>query len=104
ETDLRIRKRLTLGDQCLAFDDVEAGHDLGDGVLDLDAWVDLDEVKLARIGVEEKLDGASVVEANRMAHRQGRVENPLAEHRIEVLRGGDFDDFLVPALQRAIAL
>ena len=47
----------------LRLDDVDAGHLLGDGVLDLDARVDLDEIGGVRIGIHQELDraGADIV-------------------------------------------
>jgi hypothetical protein len=47
----------------LRLDDVDAGHLLGDGVLDLDARVHLDEVELARVHIHQELDraGADIV-------------------------------------------
>ena len=52
-----------LGDPDLRLHDVEAGHDLGHGVLDLDARVDLDEVEGAGVGIHQELDraGADIV-------------------------------------------
>ena len=46
------------GDPDLRLDDVDAGHLLGDGVLDLDARIDLDEIELAGVGIHQELDGA----------------------------------------------
>ena len=48
QADLRVGQALPLGDQNLAFDDVDAGHHLGHGVLDLDARIDLDEIETRR--------------------------------------------------------
>ena len=45
-------------DADLRLDDVDAGHLLGDGVLDLDARIDLDEVELAGVGIHQEFDGA----------------------------------------------
>ena len=47
----------------LRLDDVDAGDDLGDRVLDLDARIDLDEVELAGVGIHQELDraGADIV-------------------------------------------
>ncbi len=42
----------------LRLDDVDAGHLLGDGVLDLDARIDLDEVEFAGVGILQELDRA----------------------------------------------
>ena len=47
-----------LGDADLRLDDVDAGDHLGDGVLDLDARIDLDEVELAGVGIHQELDRA----------------------------------------------
>ena len=44
---LANRERLPGRDQHLLADEVEAGHELGDGVLDLDARVHLHEVVVA---------------------------------------------------------
>ena len=46
------------------LDDVDAGDHFGDGVLDLDARIDLDEVELARVGIDQELDGAGVLVAD----------------------------------------
>ena len=43
----RERERLACGDPDLLADEVEPGHELGDGVLDLDARVHLEEEVLA---------------------------------------------------------
>ena len=42
----------------LRLDDVDAGHLLGDGVLDLDARIDLDEIEFPGVGVLQELYGA----------------------------------------------
>ena len=51
--------------------EVEAGHELGDAVLDLEARVHLEEV-VAPIGVEQELDRRGVVELDRCRPRAGR--------------------------------
>ena len=50
-----------LGDADLRLDDVDAGHLLGDRVLDLDARIDLDEVEGAGIGIHQELDRAGAL-------------------------------------------
>ena len=71
-----------------ALDDVEAGHLLGDGVLDLDARVDLDEVELARVG-----DRRGTRPCRRCRSRTARPtasaasQMPLPDRRVEVRRG-----------------
>ena len=60
---------------------------------------------MPRIGVEEKLDGAGVVEPGRAADGEGGVPEVPARRRIgKIRRRRDLDDLLMPALQRAIAL
>ena len=58
EVALRHRQRQPGGDANLLFHEIDAGHFLGDRVLDLDARVHLHEVKLAVL--EEELDRAGV--------------------------------------------
>ena len=88
----------------LALHHVVAGHLLGDGVFDLNARIDLDEVELAGVGVDEELDGGGVVEPDGPADGQRRVEDALPQGRVEVRRRGDLDDLLVAALDGAVAL
>ena len=59
----------------LRLDDVDAGHLLGDGVLDLDARIDLDEVEAPGRGVLQELHraGADVV------GRRGDLQRVAAE-------------------------
>ena len=104
QADFGVGQRPALGDQDLALDDVVAGDLLGDGVLDLDARIDLDEVELAAVGVDEELDGAGVVQADGPADGEGGVEDALAQGGIEIGGGGDLDDLLMAPLHGAIAL
>jgi hypothetical protein len=97
-------QRVALRDQDLGADEVEAGDDLGDGVLDLDARVHLDEEPLVAVEVVEELDRAGVVVADLLGHARGG----LAKLRT-ILFGAaearrDLDDLLVAALHRAVAL
>jgi len=54
-----------LGDADLRLDDVDPGDLLGDGVLDLDARVHLDEVEASGVGIHQELDSAGMGVANR---------------------------------------
>jgi hypothetical protein len=98
------RQLVTGGHQQLQLDQVETGHQLGHRVLDLEAGVHLQEVGLARVGVEQELDGAGVDVADLPGQRHRRPGD-LAAHL-----GGDrrgrrlLDHLLVPALGRAVAL
>ena len=84
-------------DQDLALDDVEPGHLLGDGVLDLDA-VDLDEVELAgrcRRGTRPCRRYPAARPADRP---RGLAEDAARRLRIEVRRRCDLHHLLMAAL------
>ena len=87
-----------------ACDDVDAGDHLGDGVLHLDARVDLDEEEVARVGVDQELHRAGAAVADRAAEAHGGGADLVAQRRVEVRRGRDLHDLLVAALHRAVAL
>ncbi len=99
-----IEKAVALGDEDLRADEVDAGDAFGDGVLDLDAGVHFDEEPVVLIHVVEKLDGARVVVADAFGEFHGGVAKLLPHDGIEVHGWRDFDDFLVTALDGAIAL
>ena len=105
QVDLRVGERLARGDQDLALDQVDVGHDLGDGVLDLDARIDLDEVEARpsrrRPGTRPSRHCHSA-RGGRAATAASQIA--CADFRIEVVRRRDLDDLLVPALNRAVAL
>ena len=82
--------------------EVDIGDHLGDGMLDLDAGVHLDEVELAVL--VEEFDGADA-EIFHLLHRLGHREpDLLALRRGERGRGAFLPDLLVAPLQRAVAL
>ena len=74
-----------------------------DGVLDLDTRVDFDEVVSAHL-VDQELGGACVSVPDALRQFDRVAENRLANLLGEVSRGGDLDDFLMSALDRAVAL
>mmetsp|Transcript_15979 Transcript_15979/g.37862 ORF Transcript_15979/g.37862 Transcript_15979/m.37862 type:complete len:629 (-) Transcript_15979:82-1968(-) len=90
-------------DAHLRLDEVDAGDLLGDGVLHLDAGVDLDEVVLA-VGLDEELDGAGVQVVGALDQPERVVLHLLAQLGREVPRGRDLDDLLVAALDGAVTL
>ena len=104
QTDHRVGQRVSLGDQDLRADEVNAGDLLGDRVLDLDTRVHLDEVVLSGLRVHEELDGTGVhvVHLPRDLYRVGSD----GRDRIRIYRPGGrvLDDLLVAALQRAVTL
>ena len=69
EADLRIVESVALGDADLPTDDVDPGDLLGDGVLDLDPRIDLDEIEPVGVGIDEELDRAGVLVAGHPADR-----------------------------------
>ena len=91
------------GDVQLQPDQVDAGGDLGDRVLDLQPGVDLEEGEQLLPGVVEELDGARAAVAHGQREPLGRrlqLGDLLGgEHR----RGGLLDDLLVAPLHRAVA-
>ncbi|KMU86024.1 hypothetical protein CIHG_03555 [Coccidioides immitis H538.4] len=87
------------GDLDLGGDDVDAGDLLGDGVLDLDAGFDLDEVVAVEL-VDEELGGAGVAVADGLGQLDGVGEDAVADVDGEVLGRGELDDLLVAALGR----
>ena len=76
-----IGERRSRRDAELRLDEVDARHLLGDGVLDLDARVALDEEVLAGLGRDEELDGAGVDVVGGARQLDRVVEDPLAEPR-----------------------
>ena len=73
-------------------------------MLDLDARVHFDEEPLLRLHVVEELYGAGIVIANVFCEAGCGFAEVFFEVAFEVDGGGDFDDFLVAALDGAIAL
>ena len=102
--DVRIGQLASLGDQDLALDDIDSGDDLGDGVLDLEPGIDLDEVERAGLVIDQELDGAGVLVTDLPADRECRLADGVAYKCVEVGGRGNLDDFLMPPLDRAIAL
>ena len=75
---------LARGDADLLLDEVDAGDQLRDGVLHLDAGVHLDEVEL--LALDEELDGAGAVVADRLARASPR-RGPSCVRRSGVMPG-----------------
>ena len=90
------------GDADLLAHQVDAGHRLGDGMLDLQAGVHLDEVELAVLVEEFHGAGAAILE---LADGGGsQLADLAALFGVQRRRGGLFQHLLVAALQRTIAL
>ena len=104
DVDWRLVQRMPSGDEELALHQVDAGDHLGHGVFDLDARVDLDEVERARVDIHEEFDSARAA----VADGRAELDGGRADARAQVLRQADgrrhFHDFLVTALDGAVAL
>ena len=85
------------------MDDVDAGRQLADRVLHLEAGVQLDEVEGA-VGADEELERARAAVADRAAGALGRRLHLLARLGRERGRGRLLDQLLVASLDRALAL
>ena len=92
------------GNADLSLDDVDAGDDLGHGVLYLDARVDLDEIDRARVRVLQELHGAGTLVVRGPTNLQPHLAQRLALGLREEHRGCAFDHLLVAALDRAVPL
>src|SRR6185503_17589127 len=99
---LRERQAFAGRDGELCLDDVDAGHELGDRVLDLHARVHLDEEELPVL--IQELERASAAIADLEARFDAALPHLLALLVREAGRRRFLDDLLVPALHRAVAL
>ncbi|GAA4115104.1 hypothetical protein GCM10022215_13700 [Nocardioides fonticola] len=82
----------------------DAGDELGDGVLDLEAGVHLQEVRLTRLDVEEELHGAGVDVADLPGQRDARLAHQRAHRGVEVGRRRLLEHLLMAPLTGAVAL
>ena len=71
-----VRQRLARRDEQLRLDDVDAGHEFGDRMLDLHAGVHLDEVEL--VVLIEELERAGVAVADFAAGPGAALAHGLA--------------------------
>ena len=104
EIDLGVRQQRSLSHQNLRLHDVDAGYLFGDGVLDLDARIDFDEIELVVLGVEQELDGPRVLIGDRLADLDRRLADRIANLRVQKRSRRDLDHFLMASLDRAVSL
>src|SRR5690606_16578027 len=103
------RERLAGGDPKLCLDQIEPGHELRDGMLDLKPSIHLQEERIAA-RIDEELDRTGAGIAGRAHEGERRVPErhppPVAGLTREEPRGAGrlFDDFLMPPLHAAFAL
>ena len=86
-----------------SFDEIESGDLLGDGMLDLQARVHFQKIKI-EIGVDQKFDGAGVGVAAGARQAYRGVAHFFAQVGSHDRRRSFLDDFLVAALHGAFAL
>ncbi len=91
------------GDAELCFDEVDPGDGFGDRVLDLDARIHLNEVELAVL-VHQELDRSGVLVADMGEAANESLADLLAHLRRDLKRRRFFDEFLMAALDGALAL
>lgn len=99
----QLLKRRASGNLDLRCDNVDACNLLGNGVLNLDTGVDLDEV-VAVLLIDEELSRTSVAVVNRLSQLDGVGQDRITHFYRKVLCRGNFDNLLVSALDRAVAL
>ena len=93
------------GDAKLRLHEVDPGHLLRHGVLDLQAGVGLDEDEaIVRRRVDEELERAQAAVIDGPRHAHGRRRDAGAERLAQLRAGRDLDDLLVAALHAALAL
>ena len=96
------RQLLAERDPDLPLDQIEAGHHLGHGVLDLQARVHLQKIEVAIL--HQHLDGAEGAVVDFFRQPQGGVGHFLAQRRVDRHARRLLNDLLVTALDRALAL
>ena len=101
---LSQRQGFAHGHPELELDEVEAGHHLGDGVLDLEPGVHLDEPEGLSVVVDEELAGAGIAVADVAAQRDGGAGQLFPQCGPHDRRRRLLQDLLVAALQGAVPL
>ena len=98
-----LLERCASGDLDLGGNNIDAGDLFGDGVLDLDSGVDLNEVVPVLL-VDQELCGTGVAVVDRPGELDGIGQDGVAGLDWEILCGSKLDHFLVTSLNRAVTL
>ena len=85
------------------LDEIDAGHQLGHRMLDLEPRVHLEEIEAAILPGDE-FHRAGAVVADRLGERHRLLAHPGTRLRVEQRARRFLDDLLVAALDRALAL
>ncbi len=98
-----LSKGSASSDLDLSGNDVDAGNFFGNGVLDLDSGVDLNEV-VAVLLVDKELGGTGIAVVDGLGELDSVGENGVSGLDGEILGGRNFDHLLVATLDGAITL
>ena len=100
---LRERQLLARGDADHLLDEIDAGDQLGHGMLDLQAGIHFEEVE-ALVLAGDELDRAGAIVIDGLRQRDRLLAHLAAGGLVEQRRRRLLDDLLVAALDRAFAL
>jgi hypothetical protein len=96
---LRVKGgRLARGDQELLLDQVDPGDEFGDGVLDLQPGVHLEEDEGAGLGVDQAFHRPGPAVPYRLSRQDGGGQHPLPQLGGNTRRRALFGDLLMPPL------
>src|SRR5258706_1083293 len=100
-------KRTAFRDGELRAHEVDPGDRLGDGMLDLQAGIGLDENEtgtIVRLLLYQEFERGKAGQLHFPRHAQRRVDQAIAQRRRQPRRGRNLDELLTVALQAAFAL
>jgi hypothetical protein len=98
----QVAQRSAAGDEQLLLDEIEAGHELGDGMLDLEPGVELDEPEL--VVRDQELGGAGAFVGHSLRQGARRVGEGRTLRGSHSRRGRLLEHLLVAALDGAVTL
>jgi hypothetical protein len=99
----KLLERCTCGDLDLCSYNIDACHFFGDGVLNLNTRVDLNEVVTVLL-VNQELRSACIAVFDGLSKSDGISQNGVTGLDREVLCWGNLDNLLVTTLHRAVTL
>src|SRR6266850_1952982 len=103
QRERRLMQPVSLRNQNLRTNEIDARHHFRDGMLHLDARIDFDEIPLPRIDVVKKLHrpGIAVIRLACKLHR--RVAKFASNTGGKIRSGSDLDNLLMSSLHRTVA-
>src|SRR6266850_438229 len=102
QRERRLMQPMSLRNQNLRTNEIDARHHFRYGVLHLDARIDFDEIPLPRIDVVKKLhrpDIAVILVSFKLHRRVAKFASNTGE---KIRSGSDLDNLLMPSLHRAV--